>query len=137
VHDVVHDEQFTATKGGGAFCNGRRLRVAGAADLATALIGTGFGYRAERRQQQAAVLARFIGSIRDVRRGGSASLDLSWVGAGRLDGYYEEGLNEWDLAAGRLVASEAGAWVDEIEGVTVAIVPQLADAFVELLFASR
>jgi myo-inositol-1(or 4)-monophosphatase len=88
------------------------------------------------RVKQAAVLARLLGSVRDVRRAGSAALDLCWVGAGRLDGYYEAGLNLWDLAAGRLVASEAGAWVGELHGTTVAIVPQLAELFTRELTAA-
>jgi myo-inositol-1(or 4)-monophosphatase len=133
VHDVVHGETFTATRGGGAFRDGKPLRVVGPDTLATALIGTGFGYAADLRIKQARRLTALIGSVRDIRRAGSAALDLCWVGAGRLDGYYEEGLNLWDLAAGRLVAAEAGAWVGMIGATTVAIVPQLADAFTTAL----
>jgi myo-inositol-1(or 4)-monophosphatase len=133
VHDLVHGETFAAARGHGSTCNGRPLRVTGATTLATALLATGFGYDPEQRVQQAGVLARLLGHIRDIRRGGSAALDLCWVGAGRVDGYYEAGLNEWDLAAGRLVAAEAGAWVGMIDDVTVAIAPQLADAFAAAL----
>jgi len=136
VHDVVHDETFTATKGGGAFCNGRRLQVAGPPTLATALIGTGFAYAPESRVQQSAILVRLLGCVRDIRRAGSAALDLCWVGLGRLDGYYEANLKVWDRAAGALVASEAGAWVDCVDTTTVAVVPQLADAFVRELRAA-
>ena len=136
VHDIVHREMFTATLGGGSFCNGARLQVAGPPTLATALIGTGFAYAPDTRVRQAAVLARLLGSIRDIRRAGSAALDLCWVGAGRLDGSYETGLNLWDLAAGKLVASEAGAWVGEVHGATVAVVPQLAELFTRELAAA-
>jgi myo-inositol-1(or 4)-monophosphatase len=133
VHDVVHGQTFTAHRGGGAFCNGLPLHVGGPDTLATALISTGFAYDAGVRPIQATVLAALLGSVRDVRRSGSAALDLCWVAAGRTDGYYEAGLNAWDWAAGRLVAAEAGAWVGEIEGTTVAIVPQLAEAFAAVL----
>ena len=133
VYDVVHDELFTATLGGGAFLNGTPLHVTGSPTMATALIGTGFSYTPATRRHQAAVLAQLIDSVRDVRRGGSAALDLCWVGAGRLDGHYEANLNPWDLAAGSLVAAEAGASVRDVDGTTVAIVPHLADQFVELL----
>jgi myo-inositol-1(or 4)-monophosphatase len=74
-----------------------------------ALLGTGFGYQAHRRAAQAALLARMLPVIRDVRRIGSAALDLCMVAAGRLDGHYEHGLNVWDWAAGALIAAEAGA----------------------------
>ena len=84
--------------------------------LATALVATGFGYDAERRSEQAEVLTRVLPQIRDVRRAGAASLDLCWVAVGRLDGYYERGLQPWDWAAGSLVASEAGAELRPLEG---------------------
>jgi myo-inositol-1(or 4)-monophosphatase len=145
VHDVVHNEVFTATRRGGAFLRRaggapdalRPLRVAGPPSLATALIGTGFAYAPERRTHQAAVLAALLGSVRDIRRTGSAALDQCWVAAGRLDGQYESGLQPWDLAAGRLIAAEAGAWVGEVAGASVAIVPQLAMPFAEALMAAH
>ena len=137
VHDVVHGEVFTATRGGGAFCDGRRLTVAGPPTLATALLGTGFAYAPERRAQQAAILTDLLPRVRDVRRAGSAALDQCWVAAGRLDGHYESGLQPWDLAAGRLIAAEAGAWVGEVAGFAVAIAPQLADAFRDALTAAQ
>jgi myo-inositol-1(or 4)-monophosphatase len=137
VHDVVHDEVFTATLGGGAFRDARPMRVGGPPTLATALIGTGFAYAPERRAQQAAVLAGLLGRVRDIRRAGSAALDQCWVAAGRLDGQYESGLQPWDLAAGRLIAAEAGAWVGEVGGFSVAIAPQLADAFAGALIEAQ
>ena len=102
-------ETVHAVRGGGAFLNGRRLRVGAAPELGQALVGTGFGYLRERRVRQAAVAAELIPRLRDIRRGGSAAIDLADVAAGRLDGYYERGLNPWDHAAGVLIAAEAGA----------------------------
>ncbi|MFJ3321264.1 inositol monophosphatase family protein [Curtobacterium sp. NPDC086286] len=79
------------------------------ASLAETLVATGFGYTAERRRQQVAVLAGLIGEVRDIRRGGAASLDCCAVGVGTVDAYYERGINPWDMAAGSIVAREAGA----------------------------
>ena len=87
VHDPVHGETFTAVQGAGAWCNGERLRVAGAPELATALVGTGFSYDAVERGRQAALLARLLPAVRDVRRAGAAALDLCWVALGRLDAF--------------------------------------------------
>ncbi|NNG19766.1 inositol monophosphatase [Naumannella sp. ID2617S] len=105
------DEVYAAAAGLGSTRNNRQLRLAPKHDLSTALVGTGFSYRAERRTEQAQVLARLIGQVRDVRRIGAASLDLCAVAAGRLDGYYESGLHPWDHAAGSLVVREAGGTV--------------------------
>ena len=109
VHDPLRSETFTATRGGGAFLGGDRLHLGPPPPLAEALVGTGFGYDPERRRQQAALLPRLLPAIRDIRRAGSAALDLCWVAAGRLDAFYEAGLQPWDLSAGLLVAGEAGA----------------------------
>lgn len=108
VADPLRRETFRATLGGGSTCNGRPLHPTGSADLAQALIGTGFSYLAERRREQARVVAHLIDKIRDIRRLGAAALDLCHVAAGRFDGYFESGLKPWDLAAGGLVASESG-----------------------------
>jgi myo-inositol-1(or 4)-monophosphatase len=115
VHDSVHDEVFTAIRGRGAFCDGRPIVAGRCEDLATALLATGFQYRAEVRAGQAATLARVLPHVRDVRRGGSAALDLCWLADGRLDLYYEGGLAEWDFAAGALIAAEAGATVKRFD----------------------
>jgi myo-inositol-1(or 4)-monophosphatase len=104
-------ETFTASLGGGAHLNGRALRVNEGTDLAMALVGTGFGYDAAKRERQAQIVTQLIGKVRDVRRIGAASLDLCSVAAGRLDAYFERGLNPWDHAAGSLIAREAGATV--------------------------
>jgi len=102
-------ETFSAARGLGATMNGLPLRVSEVQQLELALVATGFGYSPERRIEQAKVLPALLGSVRDLRRMGSAALDLCAVGAGRLDGYYESGLHAWDWGAGALVAEEAGA----------------------------
>jgi myo-inositol-1(or 4)-monophosphatase len=111
VASPLHDEVFTATLGGGAACNGQPIRCAEPASLARAVVATGFGYDPARRTRQAEVVARVIGQIADVRRFGAAAVDLCWVACGRVDGYWEVGLNPWDHAAGALIAREAGAIV--------------------------
>ncbi|MEU8519415.1 inositol monophosphatase family protein [Streptomyces sp. NBC_01216] len=104
----LRGETYHAVLGGGAFLGERRLAARPAPPLDQALIGTGFAYVQARRAHQAAVAQRMIPRLRDIRRGGSAAIDLCDVAAGRLDGYYERGLNPWDLAAGELIAREAG-----------------------------
>ncbi|WP_460768900.1 inositol monophosphatase family protein [Mariniluteicoccus flavus] len=105
------DELYAASAGGGATLNGRPIHCSGATDLAQSLVATGFAYAAETRLAQAAVVASMIGEVRDIRRIGAASLDLTAVACGRLDGYWEAGLHPWDHAAGALIAHEAGALV--------------------------
>ncbi|WP_037571962.1 inositol monophosphatase family protein [Phaeacidiphilus oryzae] len=102
-------ETVEAVLGRGAQVNGRPAHCRPSPPLERALIGTGFGYLRERRERQAAVVQQLIPRVRDIRRAGSAAIDLSDVGLGRLDGFYERGLNPWDYAAGALIASEAGA----------------------------
>jgi myo-inositol-1(or 4)-monophosphatase len=116
VHDPLRRETFTAVRGEGARLNGVEIAVSGAQQLDTALIGTGFGYAAERRAEQAEVALRVLPRVRDIRRAGAAALDLCMVACGRLDGYYERGLNAWDWSAGALIASEAGAAVLPLPG---------------------
>ncbi|GAA2186882.1 inositol monophosphatase family protein [Leucobacter alluvii] len=103
------DELFVAWEGGGATRNGEPIRITGQDDLSLSLVATGFGYTAERRTEQAEMVARVIPRARDIRRCGSAAYDLCMLAAGRLDAYYEQGLQPWDYAAGVLIASEAGA----------------------------
>ncbi|WP_171162611.1 inositol monophosphatase family protein [Streptomyces sp. I05A-00742] len=105
----LRGETYRAVLGQGAWAGDRRLRVRPAPDFPQALLGTGFGYLAARRTAQAEVVRRLLPEVRDIRRGGSAAIDLCDVACGRLDGYYERGLNPWDLAAGDLIAREAGA----------------------------
>jgi myo-inositol-1(or 4)-monophosphatase len=117
-------EMFCATLGGGAWLDsgpGGRvpLRCGPGVPLAQALVATGFGYQAARREVQGEVVAALLPLIRDIRRAGVASVDLCSVAAGRVDGYYERGLNYWDYAAGALVAAEAGAVVGGLGGAPV------------------
>ncbi|MGI5445959.1 inositol monophosphatase family protein [Streptomyces sp. CA-243310] len=105
----MRGETFHAVLDGGAWLGDARLACRPAAPLDQALIATGFAYVQARRAHQAEVARRIIPLVRDIRRGGSAAVDLCDVAAGRLDGYWERGLNPWDLAAGELIAREAGA----------------------------
>lgn len=108
VFDASRGECFTAARGHGAALNGAPVAVSGAADLSRSLVATGFAYDRERRVEQARESLGVIGRVRDVRRAGAAALDLAWVACGRLDGYWETGLNAWDSAAGLLLVREAG-----------------------------
>jgi myo-inositol-1(or 4)-monophosphatase len=142
----VHGETFTAVRGEGAWLAGRggrqELRCGAGPELAQALVATGFGYIAGRRRVQGEVVAALLPRIRDIRRGGSAAVDLCHVAAGRVDAFYERGLNPWDFAAGGLIASEAGAIVGGLENrvagtsMTIAagerLYPLLAAALAEL-----
>lgn len=116
VRNAVTGEEWTAVAGGGAWRDGRRLSGADVASLDQALVATGFGYDAARREHQARVLAQLLPKIRDIRRLGAASLDLCAAAEGRVDAYYEKGLNAWDHAAGGLVAREAGLIVSGLRG---------------------
>ncbi len=109
VHDSTRGEVFLAVAGRGASRNGHRIAVSGTDELAMALIATGFGYDPTMRAEQAAVLPALLPRVRDIRRGGSCAIDLCWTACGRLDGYYERGPAAWDVAAGMLIAAEAGA----------------------------
>jgi myo-inositol-1(or 4)-monophosphatase len=135
VYDPVHREMFTACTGGGAFLDGHRLSVDGAApDLATALVGTGFSYDAAGRRRQAEELAYVLPSVRDIRRAGSAASDMCWAAAGRLDAYYERGVQPWDVAAGVVIATEAGLLVGRLDdGTIVTAPPHLFEPLCELL----
>jgi myo-inositol-1(or 4)-monophosphatase len=102
---------WSAAAGAGATCDGQPLRVSGATDVSLSLLGTGFSYRAERRERQVRMIGGMLPHVRDVRRAGVASLDLCAVAAGWVDAYLEHGLNWWDWAAAALIAQEAGAVV--------------------------
>lgn len=116
VHAVADGRTWTAGRGQGATLDGRAVRVNDARPLSESLCGTGFGYRADRRRAQARVLLEVLPRVRDVRRIGSAAMDLCLVASGGLDLYFERGLNPWDLAAAQLVAQEAGAEVTGLRG---------------------
>ncbi|MDT5089964.1 MAG: monophosphatase [Mycobacterium sp.] len=113
VADVVGGRLYSAAAGLGAHVTDaegtRRLRCSAVDDLSLALVGTGFAYSLRRRSVQAQLVSKIVPKVRDVRRMGSAALDLCMVAAGRLDAYYEHGLHVWDSAAGALIAAEAGA----------------------------
>jgi myo-inositol-1(or 4)-monophosphatase len=142
VHNPATGDEWTATLGGGAWRDGRRLTGSAREMLDQALVGTGFGYDSARRAHQGAVFAGLITRIRDIRRIGAASVDLCLAAEGRLDAYFEKGLNHWDHAAGGLVATEAGLRVSGLDGATAgpdmlvaappALFGPLHDALVEL-----
>ena len=108
VFDALRDELWTATRDGPPVVNGEPVSRAERTDLATALVATGFGYDAGVRRVQAEVIGRLLPRVRDVRRLGSAALDLAWTAAGRYDAYFERGVNHWDRAAGELICARAG-----------------------------
>ena len=111
VHDPLAGLTFTGIRGKGAWLNGRPLRVNEPVPVSRALLATGFAYLPARRARQADLVARLLRSVRDIRRSGSAALDLCFVAAGKVDAYLEEHTNHWDRAAGALIAREAGAVV--------------------------
>jgi myo-inositol-1(or 4)-monophosphatase len=116
VYAPVLDEMFSAARGLGATLNGEPITVSAPSSLSMTLVGTGFSYLPERRRTQGSRVAAMIPLVRDVRRYGSAALDLCLVASGRLDAYFEEYLNTWDIAAGILIAAEAGAVTTDLAG---------------------
>ncbi|MFA7324869.1 MAG: inositol monophosphatase family protein, partial [Candidatus Nanopelagicales bacterium] len=135
------DEAYVGIAGGGAWLVRHalsdpgwieRLRAGDCSELSSALVATGFGYSAQRRLEQAAVILAIAGQVRDFRRSGCATVDFCWLARGRLDGYYERGLHRWDVAAGSLIAAESGAhvtglWGDSVhEETMIAAVPSIA-----------
>jgi len=114
VLDPLRDEIFAATRDGPATRDGEPVDASSRADLATAMVGTGFAYDAEVRVAQAEVAARVLPRVRDLRRMGSAALDLAWTACGRYDAYYERGLQPWDRAAGELLCARAGLELREL-----------------------
>lgn len=117
VYDPMREECFSAEKGKGAYLNGKRIQVSEAAELSNALLATGFPYDIQTNEQNNLDhYVRFSKISQGVRRLGSAALDLCYVACGRFDGYWEVRLNAWDIAAGGLIAAEAGAVVTDIQG---------------------
>jgi len=117
VYDPVRNELFTASRGGGAFLDDRRIRVSRRDRLAEALIGTGFPFRDFTHLDAHLNMFRdLVQKTSGLRRPGSAALDLAWVAAGRTDGFFEIGLNAWDIAAGCLLIQEAGGLVSDFAG---------------------
>jgi myo-inositol-1(or 4)-monophosphatase len=117
VYDPNRRELFTAERGGGAFLNGVPLRVSSARQLVDAMLVTGFPYDVHTRVDEiVGLFAKFVGRARAVRRLGSAAIDLCWVAAGRMDGFWESDLKPWDIAGGALIVSEAGGRVTTLSG---------------------
>jgi myo-inositol-1(or 4)-monophosphatase len=139
VVDPLHGDTFVAVRGGGATRNGVPIRVNDQDRLEHALVATGFAYEPGRRVRQARVLVEVLGRVRDVRRTGAAAVDLCSVACGRVDAFYERGLQPWDYAAGALVAAEAGARTGDLAGGPVsssfalAAAPGVFEALRELL----
>jgi myo-inositol-1(or 4)-monophosphatase len=120
-HGVIYDpfkqELFAASRGDGATLNNRRIRVANLKTIEGALLATGFPFKnPDQLDEFLKLFSAFFSSVSDIRRAGSAALDLAYVAAGRLDGYWESGLNAWDLAAGALIVREAGGIVTDYSG---------------------
>jgi myo-inositol-1(or 4)-monophosphatase len=142
VVDVERHLTYTATAGGGAWCEGERLTCSAQADPAFALVATGFAYSARVRTVQARTVAALLPQVRDVRRLGSAALDLCSVASGQVDAFYERDMHVWDFAAGALIAREAGALVTGLGGrppgrwTTVAANPDLHARLETLLVAN-
>jgi myo-inositol-1(or 4)-monophosphatase len=131
VHSPTHRETFRAVRGGGAHVGERRLSVREPRPLDQSLVATGFSYEPQRRAVQADVIRELLPRARDIRRAGAAALDLAWLAAGRIDAYFERGLQHWDWAAGRLLVEEAGGavtWLDDDwPGMIAASGPQLVE----------
>ena len=142
VLDPVRGERFAATASSPATLNGRPIQGSKRRELSSALVATGFGYDSRVRERQAAVVARVLPRVRDIRRAGAAALDLAWCACGRYDAYYERGVQPWDVSAGSLIASRAGLVVrelaateDDAAGIMVAP-PAIADDLFELVAGS-
>jgi myo-inositol-1(or 4)-monophosphatase len=144
VYDPMRQELFTASRGDGAQLDGRRIRVSRQAGLDGALIGTGFPYRANTRwtDEYLAMLKVIMQQAAGIRRPGAASLDLAYVAAGRIDGFWEIGLSAWDTAAGTLLITEAGGHIGTLiggeyrqGGNVIAGTPKVYEAMVECLRA--
>ncbi|HYP54582.1 MAG TPA: inositol monophosphatase family protein [Pyrinomonadaceae bacterium] len=116
IYDPTREETFAAERGEGATLNGRRVRVSDVQDLNRAMLCTGFPYDVRERGEFARHFTNFIMSAQAVRRDGSAALDLAYVACGRFDGFWEEGLRPWDVAAGRILVEEAGGRVTHYDG---------------------
>ncbi|GAC1397715.1 MAG: inositol monophosphatase family protein [Pyrinomonadaceae bacterium] len=121
IYDPIRDEMFAAERGAGATLNGRRIRVSQIEDLNRALVCTGFPPSLKGREQFARQFLNFIANAQSVRRDGSAALDFCYVAMGRFDGFWEDGLHTWDVAAGALIIAEAGGKVTDFDGAPLDI----------------
>jgi myo-inositol-1(or 4)-monophosphatase len=142
VLDPVREETFAATRSTQPTLNGTGITASARDDLATSLVATGFAYDAAVRGHQAEVLTRVLPRVRDIRRAGSAALDLTWSACGRFDAYFERGIKPWDWAAGGLVAERAGLVVRELDADSqvpfgiIAAPPALLDELLGLVLGS-
>lgn len=125
VHDPIRSETFSAVRDGGAALNGTPVRVNEPIPLSQALIATEFAYTADSRRRQATTVSRVLPEARDVRCTGSSALDLCWTATGRFDAFYENELERWDWAAGRLIVEEAGGVTTPIGSGVLAAGPTL------------
>jgi myo-inositol-1(or 4)-monophosphatase len=117
IYNPAANEMFWAEKGMGAFLNDKRLRVSGRREMVQALFATGIPFaKVQRKPEFTATLARLMPQVAGVRRFGSAALDLAWVAAGRYDGYWELGVQRWDIAAGLVMVREAGGIITDPQG---------------------
>lgn len=117
VYDPIRDEVFSASRGGGCQLNERKIRMNASRKLSGALLGTGFPFKRKTRlDEYLGQFSRFFEPAADIRRAGAAALDLAYVAAGRLDGFWEMGLAPWDIAAGSLLVLEAGGFVSDFQG---------------------
>lgn len=132
VFDPVRDELFVASIGNGATRNGEPIAPTKLDELSSALVATGFSYSGDDRLHQAKALVTILPKVRDIRRNGGAALDFCAVASGRVDAYFERGIQHWDGAAGRVIAAEAGAVV-EMDAMTLVATPGIADALRALL----
>ena len=137
VFDPMRDELFAAERGGRTTLNGTPITGSTCSRLESALVATGFAYESSVRSSQAAVVARVLPAVRDVRRMGGAALDMAWASAGRFDAYYERGVQAWDIAAGTLLCECAGLVVHPIaaEGAAAVGVVAAPPALIEDLRA--
>ena len=137
VHDPMRDECWSVERGDPPRLNGEPVSASRRTDLASAMVATGFGYDAAVRESQAALVARLLPQVRDIRRLGSAALDLAWTAGGRYDAYFERGVKLWDIAAGQMLCESAGLVARRLDPAPPAEAGLLVapPAFVDDLFA--
>jgi len=138
VYEPMTETLYSASKDAGAFCNKQPIRCTDKNELATALIGTGFSYHSDIRKAEAELLVKLLPKVRDIRRGGSAALDLCHVACGLQDAYFEKTTKPWDVAAGTIIALEAGAVVTEFDPIksqepVVASAPRIFEELFKLV----
>jgi myo-inositol-1(or 4)-monophosphatase len=139
VHDPLRRETFTALRGGPSACNGAELPWRGdrIVSLGQSLLATGFAYDPQLRAKQGALIARLLPLVRDIRRFGSAALDLAWTAMGRHDAFYERGVKLWDTAAGVLICEGAGLLALVVDGGTLVAQSELAQTLTAIIEAER